>query len=216
MRTQESVQMEVGEKYFPSTSMPERKWWETLWPNPKHVLQTIGITPDMTVVDLCCGDGYFTAPLALLVEGKVYGIDIDPVMLLKAQTEIERTGIDIKQWICGDANELVTMLPEKVDFVLIANTFHGVQHKTDLAHSIASILKSDGRLAIINWHALPRKQSIVLGKPRGPKTSLRMLPEQVRVAVEPAGFDLNQVVEVSPYHYGAVFVLDPYFKRKIL
>jgi protein-L-isoaspartate O-methyltransferase len=29
----------------------------------------------MQVVDLCCGDGYFTAPLARIVEGKLYGVE---------------------------------------------------------------------------------------------------------------------------------------------
>ena len=35
----------------------------------------------MVVVDQCCGDGYFTTPLARIVEGKLYGVDIDPAML---------------------------------------------------------------------------------------------------------------------------------------
>jgi len=46
---------------------------------------------------------------------------------------------------------------------------------------------------------------VVLGEPRGPATKLRMAPEQVRSAVEPAGFHLDRVVELPPYHYGAVF-----------
>ena len=38
----------------------------------------------MTVLDLCCGDGYFTAPLAKLVLGKVIALDIDCRMLVHA------------------------------------------------------------------------------------------------------------------------------------
>jgi hypothetical protein len=45
----------------------------------------------------------------------------------------------------------------------------------------------------------------VLGKPRGPKTEMRMTPEDVRKVVEPAEFQLADVVELPPYHYGAVF-----------
>jgi predicted methyltransferase len=56
---------------FPATSMPDRDWWSALWPNPADILRKIGIKSDMTVLDLCCGDGYFTAPLTRLVEGKV-------------------------------------------------------------------------------------------------------------------------------------------------
>ena len=53
---------------FPATSMPDRDWWAALWPDPEGVLRQVGVEPGMTVLDLCCGDGYFTAPLARLVE----------------------------------------------------------------------------------------------------------------------------------------------------
>jgi hypothetical protein len=33
-----------------------------------------------------------------------------------------------------------------------------------------------------------------------------MEPEDVRALVEPAGFKLEKVLEVRPYHYGAVFL----------
>jgi hypothetical protein len=45
----------------------------------------------------------------------------------------------------------------------------------------------------------------ILGEPRGPKTELRTSPEQTILAVEAGGFKLARVVEVPPYHYGAVF-----------
>ena len=66
--------------FFPATVMPDRHWWAALWPNPMAVLRALGITPNMTVLDLCCGNGYFTAPLARLVAGQVYALDIDPTM----------------------------------------------------------------------------------------------------------------------------------------
>jgi hypothetical protein len=61
--------------------------------------------------------------------------------------------------------------------------------------------------AIINWHPLPRADTTILGQPRGPKTEMRMSPEHTRLVVEPAGFALEQIVEVLPFHYGAVFNL---------
>ena len=35
---------------------------------------------------------------------------------------------------------------------------------------------------------------------------MRMSPEQTRTVVEPAGFTLERLVELPPYHYGAVFI----------
>lgn len=161
----------------------------------------------MTVVDLCCGDGYFTAPLARIVEGKAYAVDIDPAMLEETRAELERTGTSVLGLICADARDLPALLPVKVDYVLIANTFHGVPDKTAMARAVAAVLHPGGRFVVVNWHALPREQTVVLGEPRGPKTEMRMSPDDVRVAVEPAGFALERVVELPPFHYGAIFRL---------
>jgi hypothetical protein len=48
-----------------------------------------------------------------------------------------------------------------------------------------------------------------MGEPRGPKTELRMSPEQTIRAVAPGGLKLAHVVEIPPYHYGAVFERSP-------
>ena len=52
---------------FPATIMPDKDWWQTLWPDPEAVLRSVGIEPEMNVVDLCCGDGHFTRPMCNLV-----------------------------------------------------------------------------------------------------------------------------------------------------
>ena len=202
--------MELVEKFFPMTVMPDRQWWAALWPDPESVVRSLGVEPGKVVLDLCCGDGYFTAPLARIVEGKVYAVDIDPAMLEQTRAELERAGATVLDLICGDARDLPQLLPRKVDHVLIANTFHGVPDKTALARAVAAVLNPDGRLAIVNWHKLPRERTIVLGKPRGPKTEMRMSPDDVRVVLQPAGFTLERVVELPPFHYGAVLrVVEP-------
>jgi hypothetical protein len=40
---------------------------------------------------------------------------------------------------------------------------------------------------------------------RGPATELRMAPEAVRQAVEPAGLSCAPTVELLPYRYGMAF-----------
>lgn len=195
----------TGDRFFPATAMPDRDWWAALWPDPEGVLRSLGVMPGTVVVDLCCGDGYFTAPLARIVEGQVYGVDIDPAMLERTRAEVARAGTAVLGLICADARDLPKLLPSKVDYVLIANTFHGVPDKTAMARAVAAVLKPRGRFAIVNWHALPRERTVVLGAPRGPKTEMRMSPDDVRSVVEPAGFMLKRVVELPPFHYGAVF-----------
>jgi len=197
--------MKNQDRMFPATAMPDNDWWHALWPDPDRVVRALRIGQEMTVVDLGCGDGYFTAAIARQVgAGSVIGFDLDPIMLKQAHAAC--AGMSNCDWLLGDAMSLSRLLGASVDYVLIANTFHGVPDKTALAREIAKALKPNGRLAIVNWHPLPREQTTVLGQPRGPKTAMRMSAEQTRTVVEPAGFRLEAHVELPPYHYGAVFI----------
>lgn len=197
--------MMIQERLFPATGMPDRNWWHALWPDPDGVIEALGIKPGMTVVDLGCGYGYFTAAMARRVgSGRVIGFDLDPDMLEQAQAACE--GMANCVWLRGDAMEMSRLLGAPADYVLIANTFHGAPDKTALAREVAAALKPNGRFAIVNWYPLPREATTVLGQPRGPSTELRMSPEQTRAAVEPAGFRLETLVELPPYHYGAIFI----------
>ena len=201
--------MEVQKKLFAATAMPDNAWWSALWPDPERVIQLLGIEAGMTVVDMCCGDGHFTAPLAELVKGKVYALDIDPDLLNQARSEVARRGASVAGWLCADARDIAELVPNEIDCVLLANTFHGVPDKTGLAQGVARVLKPGGRFAIVNWHRIARQQTTMLDKPRGPKTEIRMSPEKVRQVVEPAGFRLADLVELPPYHYGVVFRKGP-------
>ena len=193
--------------FFPATAMPDWDWWRQLWPDPEGVLGELGVAAGMAAVDLCCGDGYFTAPLSRMVgvDGRVYGLDIDPRMLAAARAHVDNHGLDNCVWIEADALDLAGHVPEAIDLVLIANTFHGVGDKTGLARRAAGVLRPGGSFCIVNWHARPREETPVLGQPRGPATEMRLSPAAVGEAVEPAGFVLGSVVELPPYHYGAVF-----------
>lgn len=196
--------MIVEERIFPGTAMPGQDWWHALWPDPDAVVEALGIGPGMTVVDLCCGDGYFTAAIAQQVgSGRVIGFDLDPIVLEQAKAACD--GMKNCTWLVGDAMELSKLITVAVDYVLIANTFHGVPDKMELAREVAKVLKVDGYFAIVNWHALPREKTPMLGQPRGPRTESRMSPEQVSSVVIPAGFESDRFVELPPYHYGAIF-----------
>lgn len=197
--------MKAAEEFFPATAMPDRDWWTALWPDPEGVVRSLGVAPGMTVLDLCCGDGYFTTPIAKTVEGKVYGVDIDPDMLTQTRAELKRAGATALDLICADARDLAELLPGKVDFVLIANTFHGVPDKTEMTRTVAAVLNSGGQFAVVNWYPMPRERTNVLNKPRGPRTDMRMSPKHVQSIVEPVGFTLERVVELPPFHYAAIF-----------
>ncbi len=190
---------------FPATGMPDPDWWQELWPDPGKVLDALGVRPGMVAVDLCCGDGLFTAPLARVAR-RVYAIDIDPQMLDRARVLAAHTGADNCDFIQADAMAVAAVVPTAVDYVFLANTFHGVPDKQGLSRAVASILKPGGEFVIVNWHRQPREETTVLGEPRGPKTEMRLEPVDVAATVELSGLRLGRVVELPPYHYGAIFV----------
>jgi SAM-dependent methyltransferase len=190
--------------FFQGTEMPTAGWWEALWPDPAGVLAKVGVKPGMNVIDLCSGDGWFTLQIAKMAH-QVVAIDIDPNMLEVARHRLTEAGVENCDFVAGDAYELGRRWPQRVDFVFMANAFHGVPDRPRLAKAVATVLKPGGLFAIVNWHKRPREETMILGEPRGPKTELRISPETTKTAVEESGLKLSSLVEIPPYHYGAVF-----------
>jgi len=190
--------------FFPATTMPDADRWRALWPDPMTLLVEMGVQPGMVVVDLCCGDGLFTAPLARIVDG-VYAIDIDPAMLDRARALVAAAGSTNCHFVVADAMTFDAVVPEPVDYVFLANTLHGVPDQLGLARTVVAILKPEGQFGVVNWHRRPREETLVFGQPRGPRTEMRMEARDVAVIVEPAGLSPNRTVEFPPYHYRAMF-----------
>ena len=190
--------------FFVGTEMPDADWWEVLWADPVGVLTTVGITPGLDVVDLCSGDGWFTLHIAKSAR-TVTAIDIDEKLLEQSRVRLAENGVSNCAFVNADAYNIGKIVPRRVDFVFLANAFHGVPDKKRLAAAVFDSLKGGGRFAIVNWHKRSRDETTVLGQPRGPGTELRMSPDQVVVEVSAAGFVLDRIMEIPPYHYGAVF-----------
>jgi ubiquinone/menaquinone biosynthesis C-methylase UbiE len=158
----------------------------------------------MDVVDLCSGDGWFTLQIAK-VAGHVAAIDLDAKLLDVAKARLGEAGISNCDYVAGNAYDIASFVTEPVDFVFMANAFHGVPDRLRLARGVREALKPSGCFAIVNWHQRARGETTILGEPRGPRTEFRMSPGQTIASVEPAGLSLLQVVDVPPYHYAAVF-----------
>src|SRR3546814_16671962 len=120
----------------------------------------------MTVLDLCCGDCYFTAPLARLVGGKVCWLDLDPEMIRRAAAEAARQDATVSRWICADARAVAEHLAAPLDYVLLATTFHRVPDQPALVRADRRVLRPGGRFGIVNWRPMARERPHVLSLPR--------------------------------------------------
>ncbi len=190
--------------FFDGTEMPTAGWWEALWPDPNGVLAKVGVKPGMEIIDLCSGDGWFTLQIAKVAR-HVVAVDIDPNLLEVARHRLSESGVANCDFVAGNAYDLARLWPRPVDFVFMANAFHGVPDRDRLARAVLQALKPGGRFAVVNWRVRPREETTILGEPRGPRTELRLGAEAVRSAVEHSGLRLMSVLEIPPYHHGAVF-----------
>ena len=191
---------------FQNTRQPDPDWWRELWSDPAGTLGTLGVDAGTDLADVGCGDGHFAIPAAELVEpGTVYAVDVDGTMLDEIEARAVERGIENLRTVSGDARELASLLPEQVDVVLVANTFHGVAAPTAFAEQVYRSLRPGGRFVIVNWRDAPPGDTPVAGEPRGPPADLRMTTSETCSVVAPAGFEVDREVDLPPYHYGLVF-----------
>ena len=192
---------------FQNTGQPDWDWWGKLWPTPGATLRDLGIEAGQSVAEVGCGSGYFALPAARIVEpAPVYAVDLDEALLDELGSLAERQAVENVVSVHGDARDLTELLPDPVDALVVANTFHGVDDRAAFVAEAFDAIAPGGSLIVVNWHDRPREATTVGGEPRGPPTELRMPPEETEGAVSRgAAFELDRRIDLPPYHYALVF-----------
>jgi ubiquinone/menaquinone biosynthesis C-methylase UbiE len=104
----------------------------------------------MSVLDLGCGPGVFTVEIAKLVgeSGKVVAADLQEGMLKIVNGKITDTTLE-KRVVLHKCQENSIGLVEKMDFILAFWMVHEVPDHDRLFEELKSLLKSEGKLYII-------------------------------------------------------------------
>lgn len=183
------------------SGMPDEEYWETLF-DVTTVMDRLKIdhhTGD--TVELGCGYGTFTLPVAEKIAGILRTFDIDPEMVARTRQRALSAGIPNIVPELRDVFANGFGVPEaSQDACLLFNILHCEQPQR-LLREAARVLKHGGKLFVIHWRPDP-------ATPRGPALDIRPTPQQtVNWVSEMGSFETPETpLDLPPWHYGLRFI----------
>ena len=165
------------------------------WQKPHQVIEALALKPDAAVADIGSGTGYFAVRLAHFVpQGRVYAVDIEPDMVKYLAQRARREGLHNLTAVNGAPDD--ARLPDKVDLVLMVDTYHHIGQREGYFRKLAQSLKPGGRVAIIDFNARSAM---------GPPPSQRVAAKRVAAEMSKAGYQLLAEHHFLPNQYFLVF-----------
>ena len=165
---------------------------------PETLINGLEIAPGSAVAEIGSGTGYFTWRLARTIgpAGKLFAVEVQQAMLDRTSETIRRHQLGNVETVLGD--ETSPHLPMgSLDLVFIANAYHKFSNPEAILSAVAQSLKPRGRLVILEFAE---------GHRFGPwDNAERMTEEQIRSEIEPAGFDLDRVLDIVPIEHCLIF-----------
>lgn len=151
---------------------------------PDRVIATMQLEPGDVVADIGSGSGYFTRRLAgaVLPDGVVYGVDIQPEMNAILAENCEKAGITNVKIILGETAD-PKLPPASIDWMLLVDVYHEFQEPVAMLDKMFEALKPGGKVALLEYRLLGDTAAQI-------KKDHRMSVEQVLAEWEPAGFEL--------------------------
>jgi ubiquinone/menaquinone biosynthesis C-methylase UbiE len=111
---------------------------------------SLGVTPDLKVLDLGCGDGNTAVPLAHL-GADVTGIDIARNLVAAGQRRAADAGLTRLTFQEGDACDLQGVPDAMFDFALSIFGAMFAPRPFDVAKELVRVTKPGGRIVMGNW-----------------------------------------------------------------
>jgi ubiquinone/menaquinone biosynthesis C-methylase UbiE len=170
--------------------------------HPPSTIDELGIEPGMKVADFGSGSGVYTLLIAQALEksGSVYAVDIQRDLLRRTHNEAVRMGLQgVVHTLWGDLEAPGgSKIGDKgCDLVLVSNVLFQLPDKAAVFVEARRVLKSTGRLAIIDW-------SDSYGG-MGPVKDDVVTKDAALHAAEKAGFKIVREFPAGAHHYGLIF-----------
>jgi cyclopropane fatty-acyl-phospholipid synthase-like methyltransferase len=161
------------------------------WQMPSQVVEALHVQPKDIVADIGAGTGYFAFRIAKAQpKSKIYAADVEKDMLTFLAEEAKRQ--DTKNVVPFEIKTSKPELPEKVNLVLIVDTFHHIDDRVQYFKDLQSSLTPDGRLVIVDFTEK---------SPVGPPKDHRIDKSEVISELKESGYSLSNDKEFLPYQY---------------
>jgi ubiquinone/menaquinone biosynthesis C-methylase UbiE len=114
------------------------------------VVQSLGITPPLRVLDLGCGDGTTAIPLAR-AGAEVVGIDIARNLVEAGNRRAAKAGLTRLKFQEGDASNLAGVADHSFDMIVSVFGAMFAPKPFDVAREMVRVTKPSGRIVMGNW-----------------------------------------------------------------
>jgi FkbM family methyltransferase len=153
---------------------PERDHWQ----KPHEVIMALKLTPNAKIADIGAGTGYFAARLAHMTpNARVYAVDLEPDMVKYLGERAKREGL--KNLVPVQAKADSAALPEKVDRILLVDTYHHIGNRITYFKQLRESINPGGQVAVIDF---------TVESPIGPPQSERIPASKVAEEMTLAGY----------------------------
>ena len=160
------------------------------WQNSKQIISTVGIKKDSLVADIGSATGYFPVRIAkVATSGRVWGIDIEPNLVNYLNQRAQKEGIKNLYSILGTFSD--PLIPEKVDFIFIVDTYHHISQRKTYFENLRHSLKTNGKIVIVDF----KKGKL----PFGPKDHAKISKKQIINELTEAGYKVDSDHEFLKY-----------------
>lgn len=161
------------------------------WQMPSQVVEALHVQPKDIVADIGAGTGYFSFRIAKAQpKSKIYAADVEKDMLTFLAEEAKRQ--HTKNVVPYEIKTSKPELPEKVNLVLIVDTFHHIDDRVQYFKDLQSSLTPDARLVIVDFTEK---------SPVGPPKDHRIDKYEVISELKESGYSLSNDKEFLPYQY---------------
>ena len=155
-----------------------------------------GLAADDVVADIGAGSGYFSFRIAALVpEGKVLSVDIQPEMLQLIEQQKAQNRIENVEGVLGEIDD-PNLPAESIDAAIMVDAYHEFSHPFEMINGIYQALRPVAGFSSSNIGARTPPCRSVLYK---------MTEEQVVKEMSVFGLEWTETLDFLPWQHMMIF-----------